>query len=135
MIAEAEDADGAEDSATRWRMLTGAPDEIELVAKLDENTTLAESFADLGLSDAILDATKAAGYVQPTPIQSMMIPRAMTGRDVMGQARTGTGKTAAFLLPIFSALTLRLGRIQALILAPTRELAPGDSRRNPQARP
>jgi ATP-dependent RNA helicase DeaD len=63
------------------------------------------------------------GYVQPTPIQVQFIPIALSGRDVMGQARTGTGKTAAFLLPLFCRLQPGAQKPRALILAPTRELA------------
>ncbi|HLX61750.1 MAG TPA: DEAD/DEAH box helicase [Planctomycetota bacterium] len=99
--------------------------EHELVVKLDENTKLAEKFDELNLSPRVLDSVKAAGYTKPTPIQSLFIPHVMTGRDVMGQAQTGTGKTAAFLLPSFETLTPggNDGKVQALILAPTRELA------------
>ena len=71
-----------------------------------------------------MDSVRTAGYTKPTPIQSLFIPQARTGRDVMGQAQTGTGKTAAFLLPSFE--TLKPGGasgVQELILAPTRELA------------
>ncbi|MFM8282423.1 MAG: DEAD/DEAH box helicase [Planctomycetaceae bacterium] len=83
------------------------------------------SFADLGLSAASLAAVERAGYTAPTPVQAGFIPRAVTGRDVMGQARTGTGKTAAFVLPILEAMA-RPGRgagTRALVLVPTRELA------------
>ncbi|MEI6235179.1 MAG: DEAD/DEAH box helicase [Planctomycetota bacterium] len=99
--------------------------EEEMIVTLDENTKLATSFDELGLEPSTLDSIKAAGYTSPTPIQSLFIPRAKTGRDVMGQARTGTGKTAAFLLPIFEALKPGQGEgfAQAMILAPTRELA------------
>ncbi len=96
-----------------------------MVVVLDENTKLAGSFDEMGLAATTLDSVKAAGYSKPTPIQSLFIPRAKTGRDVMGQAQTGTGKTAAFLLPIFEALKPGGGEgfAQAMILAPTRELA------------
>jgi ATP-dependent RNA helicase RhlE len=67
---------------------------------------------------------KAAGYSAPTPIQSQAIPAVMQGRDVMGLAQTGTGKTAAFALPILHRLMQgERGRVRALIVAPTRELA------------
>jgi len=83
------------------------------------------SFADLGLSQLTLDALAHAGYLTPTPIQAGMIPRVLAEVDVMGQARTGTGKTAAFLLPILEKLDgVKTGREPfALILVPTRELA------------
>lgn len=99
--------------------------ESEMVVVLNEDTQLAASFDELGLEVSTLASVKAAGYSKPTPIQSLFIPRAKTGRDVMGQAQTGTGKTAAFLLPIFEALKPGGGEgfAQAMILAPTRELA------------
>src|SRR5689334_25364010 len=73
----------------------------------------------------MLDALAAAEYSQPTPIQAGLIPRAMAGVDVLGQARTGTGKTAAFAIPILEKmdLTKRHAGPQALVLVPTRELA------------
>jgi ATP-dependent RNA helicase DeaD len=82
-------------------------------------------FADLDLSDEMLAALKAATYETPTPIQAGLIPLALEERDVVGQARTGTGKTAAFVIPILELLDLedRSKHPQALILVPTRELA------------
>src|SRR3954467_10401633 len=80
-------------------------------------------FSALGLSHPVLDGVKAMGYVQPTPIQLRAIPMIMNGRDVIGSAQTGTGKTAAFALPILSRLQHRAGVTRALILEPTRELA------------
>ncbi len=84
------------------------------------------SFSDLGLSPDLLRAIEDAGYVNPTPIQEQAIPPALTGRDVLGCAQTGTGKTASFTLPMIEALSA--GRAKArmprsLILTPTRELA------------
>jgi superfamily II DNA/RNA helicase len=83
-------------------------------------------FSELGLSDKVLKAVEASGYDTPTPIQEQAIPYALQGRDVLGIAQTGTGKTAAFTLPMLS--TLERGRARArmprtLILEPTRELA------------
>ncbi|HEY5311418.1 MAG TPA: DEAD/DEAH box helicase [Pirellulales bacterium] len=81
-------------------------------------------FEPLGLSATMLAALNEAGYQQPTPIQSGLIPRAMAGVDVLGQARTGTGKTAAFVIPILETISIGNHRDpQALILVPTRELA------------
>jgi superfamily II DNA/RNA helicase len=84
------------------------------------------TFADLGLSSKVFEAVTASGYTQPTPIQAQAIPVAITGQDVLGIAQTGTGKTAAFVLPMITRL--ETGRARArmprtLILAPTRELA------------
>ena len=83
------------------------------------------AFADLGLSAPLLRAVAAEGYVAPTPVQLRCIPHVLEGRDVLGCAQTGTGKTAAFVLPTLQRLAAnpRSGRIRALVLAPTRELA------------
>jgi superfamily II DNA/RNA helicase len=84
------------------------------------------SFAELGLSDKVQQAVAAAGYTEPTPIQAQAIPHVLSRRDVLGIAQTGTGKTAAFTLPMLTLL--ETGRARArmprtLILEPTRELA------------
>jgi ATP-dependent RNA helicase RhlE len=82
------------------------------------------NFEQFSLDPRILAGVKASGYVTPTPIQQQAIPTVMEGRDVLGLAQTGTGKTAAFMLPILNRLTTgRLGVVRALIIAPTRELA------------
>ena len=83
------------------------------------------SFADLDLSPQMLDSLKRATYETPTPIQAGLIPVALDGIDVLGQARTGTGKTAAFAIPIIEELEPQKKGVgpQALILVPTRELA------------
>jgi ATP-dependent RNA helicase RhlE len=83
-------------------------------------------FSDLGLESRILKAVQEAGYIEPTPIQSAAIPLVLAGHDLIGIAQTGTGKTAAFVLPILTKLAATTGggrrNIQALIVAPTREL-------------
>ena len=84
------------------------------------------NFRDLGLAAPILRALDEQGYETPTPIQEKAIPPALVGRDVLGCAQTGTGKTCAFAAPILQRLTGRNGnprKIRALILTPTRELA------------
>jgi ATP-dependent RNA helicase DeaD len=80
-------------------------------------------FEDLPLCGQTLEGLKRVGYEIPTPIQSLFIPEAVTGRDCIGQAQTGTGKTAAFVLPILQKVSATGAAPQALILAPTRELA------------
>lgn len=84
-------------------------------------------FEHLGLSSAVLRAVSAAGYETPTEIQALAIPPAISGGDVIGRAKTGSGKTAAFVLPILDRLEggrrPRRGAVRALVLAPTRELA------------
>jgi ATP-dependent RNA helicase RhlE len=82
-----------------------------------------KTFAELGLSPELLRAVEDAGYESPTPIQSEAIPIALKGRDIMGLAQTGTGKTAAFVLPTIQLLNGGPRRLRALVLVPTRELA------------
>jgi len=81
------------------------------------------TFEDLGLPDHVLKALKDVGYETPSPIQAETIPYVMEGHDVLGQAQTGTGKTAAFAVPLVANINLRKSKPQALVLAPTRELA------------
>ncbi|AFJ02022.1 Cold-shock DEAD-box protein A [Methylophaga frappieri] len=88
-----------------------------------EQHDAAPSFSELGLAPAILEAVQQAGYETPSPIQAQSIPPLLTGRDLLGQAQTGTGKTAAFSLPLLSRLDLKSKATQLLVLAPTRELA------------
>jgi len=89
----------------------------------DESPTPPISFDDLGLADGVLKALRDVGYETPSAIQAATIPPLLAGRDVVGLAQTGTGKTAAFALPILSRLDLKQKTPQALVLAPTRELA------------
>jgi ATP-dependent RNA helicase RhlE len=86
------------------------------------------SFETLGLSKPVLDALAQANYSTPTPIQRQAIPTVLSGRDLLGIAQTGTGKTAAFVLPSLDRLSadrpyLKPGQVRMLVLAPTRELA------------
>jgi ATP-dependent RNA helicase DeaD len=81
------------------------------------------TFAELGVAEPIVQALAEVGYESPTPIQAATIPALLAGRDVIGLAQTGTGKTAAFALPILSGLTVADRATQALVLTPTRELA------------
>ena len=80
-------------------------------------------FTELGLEPDVLATLEALGYEEPTPIQVEAIPTLLAGRDVLGQAATGTGKTAAFALPLVQRIDANLRGVQALVLAPTRELA------------
>ena len=88
-----------------------------------------QDFASLGLAEPLLQAIKACGYATPTPVQAQAIPPLLAGRDVLGCAQTGTGKTAAFALPVLQHLAAAPYRgrgqrpIRALVLTPTRELA------------
>src|SRR5467141_3046307 len=80
-------------------------------------------FRSLGLTNPVLEGVKAMGYLEPTPIQLRAIPLIMSGQDVIGSAQTGTGKTAAFALPILSQLGQHSKSSRVLVLEPTRELA------------
>lgn len=80
-------------------------------------------FTELNLSEAILATVEKAGFVEPSPIQELTIPLALEGKDVIGQAQTGTGKTAAFGLPTLDKIDTSRNLVQALVIAPTRELA------------
>jgi len=82
-----------------------------------------QNFNELGLSSDVLKSVKENGYEQPSPIQAASIPPILSGKDVLGQAQTGTGKTAAFALPILSNLDMQASQVQVLVLTPTRELA------------
>ena len=90
---------------------------------VDGQTEPQTTFDQLGLAPQVLQAVRDAGYTQPTPIQQQAIPLVLKGRDVMGLAQTGTGKTAAFTLPIITRLLGGPRRTRVLILTPTRELA------------
>src|ERR1700676_875202 len=87
---------------------------------MPETTT--KTFAELGLSESTLQALRDVGYESPSPIQEQAIPSVLEGRDVIGQAQTGTGKTAAFGLPIIEYIDPEVREVQALVLTPTREL-------------
>src|SRR4028118_1368584 len=96
------------------------------------------SFSTLGLGPKLLQSIADLGYTQPTPIQSAAIPHLLTGRDLIGIAQTGTGKTAAFVLPLLERIMAspKSHHPRALILAPTRALAPQiDEQVRPPARP
>src|SRR5574343_1894308 len=110
--------------------------EINTLAGDSADTPAAEAapeitFADLGLAPEILRAVTDEGYTKPTPIQAKAIPLVLAGQDIMGGAQTGTGKTAAFTLPLLNRLARHASTsasparhpVRALILAPTRELA------------
>lgn len=104
---------------------TGDATASEATGAEDNNsaTETSQGFADLGLPDDIQKAVSKVGFTEPSPIQSETIPLLMQGRDVVGLAQTGTGKTAAFALPILARIDAEKRHPQALVLAPTRELA------------
>ena len=92
-------------------------------AEVKTEATTASGFARFGFAPELLKALEAIGYLEPSPIQKAAIPELMLGRDLVGQAQTGTGKTAAFALPMLAALDPEQRKPQVLVLAPTRELA------------
>jgi ATP-dependent RNA helicase DeaD len=95
--------------------------EIEEIGEIIETPLL--TFAELGLPEALLAAVTNAGFESPTPIQARAIPLLLEGKDIIGQAQTGTGKTAAFALPLLARIDVNASGTQALVLVPTRELA------------
>ena len=102
------------------------PDERDVAARNSERDVSETGFAALGLDPRIASALAALGYEEPTPVQRAAIPPLLEGRDVLAQAATGTGKTAAFALPLLSRVNTNAKgaeRTSALILVPTRELA------------
>ena len=116
-------ADAAASAPTPAVAVTPEPvAEASLTLAQQEARTSEITFADLGLSAAMLASLTTAGYSRPTPIQAQAVPLALKGRDLMGLAQTGTGKTAAFTIPIIERLMGGATRTRALILTPTREL-------------
>ncbi len=101
---------------------TAAEREVVRAGRDAEIFAIDKTFADLGLKKALLEGITARGFKHPTKIQATLIPAAIAGRDVLGQAKTGTGKTAAFGLPLLHSLDPS-SPISALVLVPTRELA------------
>lgn len=98
------------------------PDEVDTSAE-DTTTAAPKTFKELGIIDSLCEACETMGYKAPTPIQAESIPLALQGRDLIGLAETGSGKTAAFALPILQALMEKPQPLFSLVLAPTRELA------------
>src|SRR5512135_76771 len=88
-----------------------------------ETTSATPTFADLALSPETLKSLEAKGYASPTGVQAEAIPLAMAGKDLVVQSRTGTGKTAAFGIPLVEKIDPAKDGVQAVVLAPTRELA------------
>src|SRR3989339_1345194 len=89
----------------------------------NRSTTMTNDFGLIGLRPELMQTIAERGYSAPTPIQSELIPAMLAGRDVIGQSQTGSGKTAAFGLPILQTLMTGQSHVQSLIIAPTRELA------------
>ncbi|KAH7077558.1 P-loop containing nucleoside triphosphate hydrolase protein [Paraphoma chrysanthemicola] len=118
--AESEPESEAEADSDAGQQANIAKDEAPTDTAADEPT---KTFTDLGVREELCDACVNLGFTRPTPIQTEAIPLALAGRDVIGLAETGSGKTAAFVLPILQALLDKPQALFGLILAPTRELA------------
>jgi ATP-dependent RNA helicase DeaD len=103
--------------------ISDAPLSSEAISQSPEPTAQASGFARFGFAPEVLAALDAIGYSEPSPIQQAAIPELLLGRDLVGQAQTGTGKTAAFALPILARIDPSQRKPQVLVLAPTRELA------------
>ncbi len=99
------------------------PIDIFEIASTNRSTIMTNEFGLIGLRSELVQTLIEKGYNAPTPIQSELIPVLLAGRDVIGQSQTGSGKTAAFGLPILQALQAGQRHVQSLIMAPTRELA------------
>ncbi|NP_001147574.1 DEAD-box ATP-dependent RNA helicase 28 [Zea mays] len=124
-LGEEKDAHEEEDTVEQ-NETSGPVDPSNFFASSEGATFHANSFLELNLSRPLVRACEALGYQKPTPIQAACIPLALTGRDICGSAITGSGKTAAFSLPVLERLLFRPKRVPAirvLILTPTRELA------------
>ena len=117
---EAEEEESVEDMSGEDVMADMLED--ELVADVISADVTTE-FDRLGLSEALRKAVRELGYATPTPIQAQTIPLLIQGRDVVGQAQTGSGKTAAFAIPLLQKIELSQKKPQVLVLVPTRELA------------
>jgi hypothetical protein len=126
-MEEGEDSDEGHGAQAKRRRGPSAPRRGGLFEAAPAGTSFAaQSFSDLNLSRPLVRACAALGYSTPTPIQAACVPLALTGRDISGSAVTGSGKTAAFALPLLERLLHRNRRLAAtyvLVLAPTRELA------------
>ncbi len=103
--------------------MAGMPGLLFLRNTMNQKTALLSGFDEMNLSPPVRSVLQGVGYETPTPIQSLTIPHMLSGKDMLGQARTGTGKTAAFALPLLSGLDLGNKQPQVLVLTPTRELA------------
>ncbi|KAK4542547.1 ribosomal RNA processing protein [Oleoguttula mirabilis] len=119
--AEEEDVEVEVESTTVSRQAQGVDEEE--IAQEPEDVEVTKTFEDLGVIDSLCEACTALGYKTPTAIQTESIPIALSGKDIIGLAETGSGKTAAFALPILQALLEKPQAMFGLVLAPTRELA------------
>jgi ATP-dependent RNA helicase DeaD len=120
MISDAENPESIPPAAKTQAEPAAAPESDAAAVPEDEAIS---GFARLGLIEPLLQSIRELGFEEPTPIQRQAIPLLLEGRDVVAQAQTGTGKTAAFALPLLQRLDIDSRSVQALVLSPTRELA------------
>ena len=111
------------DDGLDWRMPSNDSAPTTMHDRTPDDAPSELDLVDLGLPEPLLRAVLDLGFTRPTPIQAAAIPALLAGRDITGVAQTGTGKTAAFGLPLLAAVDPELGQVQALVLTPTRELA------------
>ena len=119
----ANNAENTPDDAADNEVTPAASSAEESGGEGTDEASQSTGFEALGLPDEVLEAVKRVGFEEPSPIQAQTIPLLMEGRDVVGLAQTGTGKTAAFALPVLAQIDKKARHPQALVLAPTRELA------------
>jgi superfamily II DNA/RNA helicase len=119
--------DGSGSSSARWKKPLSDSGGSKRLSETSDGFPSIQgefmSFRNLGLTEELVRSVEKLGYQTPTPIQAAAIPSILEGRDVVGTAQTGTGKTAAFTLPLLQRLGQPGGKVRALILTPTRELA------------
>ncbi|MDG1875346.1 MAG: DEAD/DEAH box helicase [Mariniblastus sp.] len=120
---EAVETEAVESESTESESTESEATESEAVESKTVDVPVSNPFEELGLSRDVISAIKKAGYESPSPIQAETVPHILQGRDMMGQAETGSGKTAAFAWPILTNLDPKQRKPQVLVLAPTRELA------------
>ncbi|MFY8150365.1 MAG: DEAD/DEAH box helicase [Prochlorococcaceae cyanobacterium] len=120
---EGENQADAQELSTVTATLEAPTEQAATETTLEATEAPANGFATFGFAPELLETLTEIGYAQPSPIQQAAIPELMLGRDLVGQAQTGTGKTAAFALPLLARLDPEVRKPQVLVLAPTRELA------------
>lgn len=122
-LSHSSDGDSRSDASDAFNVPEQAAPETPLTDDAAAHNKNAKTFEELGIIESLCEACDSLGYKAPTPIQAQAIPLALQGRDLIGLAETGSGKTAAFVLPILQALMEKPQQLHSLILAPTRELA------------
>lgn len=110
-------------STSNWRSQVKAPEKDLRIKTADVTKTKGHEFEDYSLKESIMMGIVEKGFEKPSPIQEECIPVALAGKDVIARSKNGTGKTAAYIIPILEKINKALNHVQALVLVPTRELA------------